>query len=928
MRVIAGGAAIVLIVVGAFVLRPVFLGNLDDRACDLLTAWAGPGKPSGHVAIVEIDEKSLAQFGRWPWPRDLVGLLARRILEHGAAAVVFDMMFPEADRSGTRGEIFAEALSGKPTVIGYIWRFDSRHGSSAACSVQSLPLAVASPNTAGQAAFLRASDAVCSEPQLSRAAAGNGFLNAAPDRDGKVRRIPLVIEYGDRYYPSLALAAVAVYRRPSTMLLTADANGASRLYLDRQAVSLEGPSFMRLRFRGPPRTFSYVSGADVLAGRAAADTLRGKIVVVGGTALGLENPFGTPVDPLFPGVEIQATTVDNLLQGDFLSRPGDARLWELTLALVVGLASVFLLAPVRSLWGVLIPLASAAGAWTGCYFVLSTTGVLLSPLPATAALAGNFALLALLNYLREKKRADQTEQQLDSSQELTREVIAEGESRYQRLVENVNDAIVVDDAEGRLVFANQRFREWFGLHERNIRDIVLEDYVAPEWRSSLRDQHDRQIRGETVPDHYEYEGIRPDGTRIWIEALITKVEEDGHIIGTQAALRDITERKRIEAQYLQAQKLESVGRLAGGVAHDFNNLLTVINGYSSLLLTRMGKEHPYRASIEKILMAGEHATELTRKLLVFSRKQLTQPQALDLNRVVTEAQEIFGRLIGEDIELITRLNPEVGQVMADPGQLHQVLMNLVVNARDAMPRGGKLIVETRNVMAGEDLVGQPPGSAPGSYVCLEVTDTGTGMSEEVKQHLFEPFFTTKEVGRGTGLGLATVHGIVRQSGGWIGVTSELGKGTTIHIYLPRIRTSVAARPGAGAPETAPRGSETVLVVEDQDGVRQFIGTVLEGCGYQVLQVSNGADAIALAEKHPKAIDLLLTDVVLPLMNGRVLADQLMAARPEIKVLYMSGYTEETIGHHGVLERGLNYLPKPFSPEALAAKVREALAKTA
>ena len=665
----------------------------------------------------------------------------------------------------------------------------------------------------------------------------------------------------------------------------------------------------------------------MLNGAVPAETLRGKIAIVGGSALGLENTSTTPVDPLFPGVEIQATALDNLLQGDSFRRPGDARLWELASVLVAGLASAFLLVTVRSLWGVSIVLALAAGAWAGCAFLLAATGVLLSPLPATVALTGNFSVLTLLNYRREKNRADRTERQLDSAQELTREVIEESQSRYRRLVENVNDAIVMDDVEGRLVFANRRFREWFGLQERDIRGVILEDCVAPEWRPQVRDYHDRRVRGETVPDHYEYEGIRPGGTRIWIEALITKVEENGKIVGTQAALRDVTERKRIEAQYLQAQKMESVGRLAGGVAHDFNNLLTVINGYGDMLLSDMEPGNPYRESLEQIRFAGERAKELTQKLLTFSRRQLAEPQALNLNQVVAEAEKIFGRLIGEDIEFITRLDPAVGEVLADRGQLHQVLMNLAVNARDSMPRGGKLIVETRNVIVGQDLTSQYPGLTPGSYVYLGVTDTGTGMSAEVKQHLFEPFFTTKAVGRGTGLGLATIYGIVRQCSGWIGVTSELGHGTTFHIYLPRILSDAEAPRGTGAAGTAPRGSETVLVVEDQEAVRRLIGIILEDYGYHVLQVSNGPDAIALAAQHPGTIHLLLTDVVMPVMNGRVLADRLMAARPDLRVLFMSGYTEETIGHHGVLDSGLTYLPKPFSPDELAAKVREALANT-
>ncbi|MCX6633055.1 MAG: ATP-binding protein, partial [Candidatus Solibacter sp.] len=380
-----------------------------------------------------------------------------------------------------------------------------------------------------------------------------------------------------------------------------------------------------------------------------------------------------------------------------------------------------------------------------------------------------------------------------------------------------------------------------------------------------------------------------------------------------------------EAQYLQAQKMETVGRLAGGVAHDFNNLLTVINGYSDLLLKGLGPEDASRASLMEIRKAGDRAAGLTRKLLAFSRKQLVQPKALDLNLVVMEAETMYGRLVGEDIELITRLGTGIGEVMADAGQMHQVLMNLVVNARDSMPNGGTVTIETKNVDADETFVDRIPELAPGPYVYLGITDTGTGMSDEVKQHLFEPFFTTKEPGKGTGLGLATIYGIVHQSGGWIGATSEPGHGTTFHIYLPRIKPGLAGQPGASPLAPAVRGSETVMVVEDVEAVRRLATTVLEGQGYCVLQASNGPDAIALAEQYPKVIHLLLTDVILPLMDGRALAHKLRAARPEIAVLYISGYTEERIGQAGVIDRNSAYLPKPFTPDVLAARVRKTLA---
>jgi PAS domain S-box-containing protein len=912
MRVIATGAAVVLMVLGIFLVLPASLADLNSKVCDLLIRSAGPGTPSGRVVIVAIDERSLAQFGRWPWPRDLAARLSRKVLDQGAAVAAFDMMFPQED--GANDQLLADAISGRPVVAGYALRFDGGDAGSRPCSLQPMPLALIGPGDS-RAAFFHATAAVCSTPVVSRAASASGFLNAAPDHDGTMRRIPLVMEYGSRYYPSLSLAAVDLYGHVSRMQLVENSWGASRLRLDNRTIPIEGRSFLDLRFRGPGRTFPYVSAADVLDGRVPGELLRGKIAIIGGSAPGIQNPVVTAVDPIFPDVEIQATAVDDVLQGDIFRRPGDARFWELVIALVAGLISIVLLARTRSLWGALGTLGLGGAVWAGCSAALIIAGVVISPLAALAALACNLPALTLINYLEEKKRADRTQQELSAATNRALEVLRESEARYHRLMENVNDAIIVDDLDGRLVFANRRFREWFGLQEVDIRSVVLEQYVASEWRAEMRDRHDRRMRGEAVPEQFEFEGIRSDGSRIWIEALVTLVKEDGRIAGSQAALRDTTERKRLQAQYLQAQKMETVGRLAGGVAHDFNNLLTVINGYSEMLLGRLPADDRSRQAIEQIHKAGQHAAELTKKLLAFSRKQLVRPKPLDLNVLVLEAEKMFERMIGEDVEMITRLDPDLGTVMADAGQIQQVLMNLLVNARDAMPNGGKLTVQTNNVQV----------DAANPQVYLGVTDTGAGMSDEVKQRLYEPFFTTKEHGKGTGLGLATVYGIVNQSGGRIDVTSELGLGTTIHIYLPRIKPVLPEDTGASAPAQVSGGSETVLVVEDQDGVREIATTILKSYGYRVLEASNGPDAMALAERYPAAIHLLLTDIILPLMDGRVLADKLREARPGIKVLYTSGYSEERIGESSAVDGDLGYLPKPFTPEMLAARVRETLA---
>jgi two-component system cell cycle sensor histidine kinase/response regulator CckA len=417
--------------------------------------------------------------------------------------------------------------------------------------------------------------------------------------------------------------------------------------------------------------------------------------------------------------------------------------------------------------------------------------------------------------------------------------------------------------------------------------------------------------------------VKKDGTLI-------DVEVTGHelVLGATpcciAVALDVTERNRMEGQIRQAQKMEAIGNLAGGVAHDFNNLLSIILSYSEMLAADLPVGDPMRDDLGEISKAGERAAGLTRQLLAFSRRQILQPRILDLNTVVGGVAKMLRRLVGEDVELDCVSGAALGTVSADPGQVEQVVMNLVVNARDAMPDGGKLTIETSNVELDSTYAADHPGVEPGAYVMLAVTDTGTGMDRATRERIFEPFFTTKEEGKGTGLGLSTVFGIVRQSGGSIGVDSELGEGTTIKVYLPQ------ADPASGdAPEVAKevqtrRGSETILLVEDEEQVRALTRTILERHGYHVLEAQSGGDALLLCEQHKTAIHLLLTDVVMRRMSGRTLAARLASLRPEMKVLYMSGYTDDAIIRHGLLNSDVAFLQKPFTGATLIRKLGEVL----
>jgi nitrogen-specific signal transduction histidine kinase/FixJ family two-component response regulator len=390
-------------------------------------------------------------------------------------------------------------------------------------------------------------------------------------------------------------------------------------------------------------------------------------------------------------------------------------------------------------------------------------------------------------------------------------------------------------------------------------------------------------------------------------------------------VEDVTERRQLEEQLRQAQKMEAVGRLAAGLAHDFNNLLTVVIGYSDLLMQRLSADDRLRPAMEEIKKAGEQAASLTRQLLAFSRKQALQPQVLDLSSLLSNVDKMLQRVIGEDIELVTHLPPGLGHVKADPGQIEQVIMNLALNARDAMPQGGQLTLEAANVELDSSYASSHESVVPGHFVMLAMSDTGTGMDAETQAHIFEPFFTTKEKGKGTGLGLSTVYGIIKQSGGNIWVYSEPARGTTFKIYLPRVDQAVELiTPGELGVEELSQGSETILLVEDEEAVRSLAREVLECRGYHVLEAKGAIEALQVGEQHKERIHLLLTDVVMPQMSGRELAEHLAPLRPETKVLYMSGYADNAVVHHGLLDPGTALLQKPFTADALARKLREVL----
>jgi PAS domain S-box-containing protein len=496
------------------------------------------------------------------------------------------------------------------------------------------------------------------------------------------------------------------------------------------------------------------------------------------------------------------------------------------------------------------------------------------------------------------------------------------ERRYEALFHGAPVGLVRSLSDGRMLAANAAAARIWGYPDIAALLSVngQELYADPADRTQLL----ATIEGREVVENFELQGRRGDGALIWVN-LGVRAEKDagGQVLHYEWSVADITERKRLESELRQAQKLEAIGQLAGGVAHDFNNLLTVITGRSHLTLAQLPADHTIRRHIELIQTTAERAAALTRQLLAFSRKQVLEPKVLDVNAVVTGLAPMLRRLIGEDLEFAAVPAAELGCVKADPSQLEQVILNLAVNARDAMPRGGTLTIETGNVELDEAYTRRHPGASAGRFVMLAISDTGHGMDAAIKARIFEPFFTTKEPGKGTGLGLATVLGIVKQSGGSIAVDSEPGQGTTFKVYLPRVDEAVDRTATATAPTLA-RGSETILLVEDDDEVRALARETLDGNGYTVIPAAAPAEALRLAGRHAGRIHLLVTDVVLPQLSGRGLAERLTPDHRDLRVLYMSGYTDDAVVQHGVLKEGTAFLQKPFTPHTLLVKVREVL----
>jgi two-component system, cell cycle sensor histidine kinase and response regulator CckA len=570
----------------------------------------------------------------------------------------------------------------------------------------------------------------------------------------------------------------------------------------------------------------------------------------------------------------------------------------------------------------IVPVALTGAAAMACGAALAPFGPV--AVAAAAIAAAGIAALAAAG-LRSRRRLPQhAPVEPGASPDDT----AERNARLALVVEQAAEAVMMTTVDGRIIYVNPAFERITGFSAAEAVGRMPSILAAERQdRAMYHDLWQTILRGEVW--RAEITNRRKDGTPFTWEEAITPIRDGrGRLTHFIAVGEDVSVQRQLQAQLLQAQKMEAIGRLAGGVAHDFNNLLTVMTGYSEQLIDRLEARDPLRRKAEAIRSAAQRAAALTQQLLAFSRRQMQQPRIVNLNEAVGRMNRLLGRLIGEDIELVTELAPGPTCVRADPLHLEQVLMNLAVNARDAMPRGGVLTLETSEVTFDGGHPAEHPQMPPGDYAMLTVRDTGCGMDAETRKRLFEPFFTTKEQGKGTGLGLSTVYGIVKQNGGYIWVESEPGSGSTFRIYLPLVGEAVDAAAVPAADPKVPGGSETLLVVEDDDDVRRLLKDELQHFGYTVLDASNGGEALLFCERYPGVIHALVTDVVMPHMDGYEVAERLRAVRPAMRTLYISGYSDQAAARQSRGGPGDAFLAKPFTPDVLAGRIRDVLAMSA
>ncbi len=940
--------------------QPNFFIYLENKIGDMLTISVGHRQPIGDLVIVDIDESSLSGFGQWPWPRNRLALLLQKIKDSGATSVGIDMLFPEPDRTSPvtlrsellrnrqinvefkglpedmmdHDKIFASTLSSGPFVLGYKFLFHKQNQKSRNCLLQSLSVAwfnAPQRETASHSLF-SASDVICSINPISKSVSYGGFLNATPDIDGVLRRATLLIEYHGEFFPSLALATLMQTLGTKQVFIKIGRYGIKSIYLDEIHIPVDSKCNMLINYRGKGKSFNYISAGDILNGLITKEKLKGKIVFIGSSATGLGGYEQTPIDSVYPDLEIHATVVDNILQGDSFSRPHWATISGLSAILIVGFISSFAIAWLGPLSNCTILIFGLLGCWYGSTWFLKSHGILLSPLFPIMVLATNFAALMILKYwYNEKSARKQKEQALVS--------LKASEGRLKSIMKAIPDIVYRLDKFEKITFINDAVTR-YGYSQDELLGTHIIEIVSPQDRPQANHRINERRTGSRATNGFEIRLLNKIRSVIPADSSVryfmisaeglysTDEPETNTFIGTQGIARDITERKQLESQLLQAQKMEAIGTLAGGIAHDFNNLLQAIQGYSQLLLFGKQKKDPEFKNLKEIENAAQRAGKLTEQLLTFSRKVESKLTPVNINQEIIQVERLLRSTIPKMIDIELNLEEKLRIINADSAQLLQIMMNLSVNSRDAMPEGGKLVIKTENITLDEGFTKKHVGAKPGEYVLLQFSDTGSGMDRRTMEHIFEPFYTTKEIGKGTGLGLSMVYGIVKNHGGYVTCSSEMNKGTIFNIYFPVVEPVIKKKVISEEleEEIFVGGFETILLVDDESSNQNLGKEILSKAGYNVLTANDGESALEIYREKKEEISLIIVDLIMPGMGGKRCIEEIIKINPHENVIISSGYsTNGAVGE--TLETYVGgIIRKPYDVRQMPKIVHEALNK--
>ncbi len=951
------GLALAAILVLFHLVDPPFIRFFDAKASDTVLSHRSPGHSSGRIVTVDIDERSLSQFGQWPWPRYRLGNLLKRIQSMGARSIGLDLILAEPDRTspstwlesinrelGYRMElggipaapadhdrILSDILAGGPFVLGYEFLFQASGPPSDQCRPHPLNLiriADRTPDNPGDR-FFEAMEVVCNLSEFSEAVSHSGFLNAAPDPDGILRRIPLIMAFDEEVYPSLALATLMQAWGTDRVRLRRTKQGRQNLTTAGRTIPLDGNGNILIDFFTETAPASRVSAGAVLNGTLADETFRDKIVFVGTSAAGVGHSFQTAGKTMVHHLDAQARIADTVLDGAYIVRDRETRSWEAGAGALTAILYSLCLAGLGTALNICIGILLIAGSWIVPAKLFESTGILFSPLFPTLAVLLHFSLLTIFKYKRKQHLARAKEK--DALMLLTR-----SEKKLSSIVKAIPDIIFRLDTDGRITFLSPSF-ETYDCPLDNLTGRPLLDLIMPgdrekarfrinERRSGERATADMELRLRlSLPDREQKDPFRYFS--VSAEGLYsTDKPGKNSFMGTQGIARDITEHKILQQELVQAQKMEAVGNLAAGVAHDLNNVLGMLVGYPELMKLDMAEDAPHRETLTIIEQSGLKAAAIVQDMLTIARRKVDVSEVFSVNRVVGEyldSPEFKG--LGENnplIHLETELSPELFNVTGSPLHLSKAIMNLVGNAAEAMPAGGRILVKTGNRYF--DTPFNAYESIPeGEYVRLSVIDDGVGISEEDLPKIFEPFYTKKRMGRsGTGLGMSVVWSTVKDHGGYIDIRTREGEGTRFDLHFPATREKAAEKRGRITLEDYV-GTERILVVDDVAEQSEIAVKMLGKLGYSVTSVSSGEAAVTyLADRN---VDLLVLDMVMPPgMDGLETYRRIIRSHPGQKAIIASGFTEsDRVKSLQALGAGA-YVRKPYTLEKIGVAVREEL----